>query len=152
MKTLQHDIILLKLEEPLIFSKDVNKACLPTEDFDPSKSVAGCYVSGWGSLKKRLGPSSKLLHWVNMPLVPNSKCNLAYRGIITKNMICMGYPEGGKDSCRADSGGPLVCPDEKRQAIITGVVSFGVGCGDPRYPGVYTKVVAYLKWIRRNID
>ena len=66
-------------------------------------------------------------------------------------MICMGYPEGGKDSCRGDSGGPLVCPDEKRQAIITGVISFGNGCGDQRYPGVNTKVAAYLKWIRRNI-
>lgn len=31
---------------------------------------------------------------------------------------------------------------------IIGIVSFGKPCGQqPRWPGVYTRVSAYLKWI-----
>ena len=33
---------------------------------------------------------------------------------------------------------------------IKGIVSFGIGCGRGGYPGVYTRVNRYLKWIVEN--
>ena len=59
--------------------------------------------------------------------------------------------KGGKDSCRGDSGGPLIVSNHDI-AIIYGIVSFGDGCGKPKLPGVYTRVTSYLEWIRKHME
>ena len=43
---------------------------------------------------------------------------------------------------QADSGGPLICLGDNPQYILAGLVSWGIGCGQPTLPGVYTEVSA----------
>ncbi|GAB0094472.1 hypothetical protein DMENIID0001_097780 [Sergentomyia squamirostris] len=62
---------------------------------------------------------------------------------ITDTMICAGFDQGGKDACQGDSGGPLVHGD-----VLVGVVSWGKGCAEPGYPGVYSRVASVRDWVR----
>lgn len=59
-------------------------------------------------------------------------------------MFCAG--RGKDDACHGDSGGPGVI-----NGTLAGVVSFGIGCGDSRFPGVYTRVDKYYDWIKDTI-
>ena len=145
--TQNNDAVILKLKSPLSFNSNVRPACLPSSNWSPLN--AKCVVSGWGTLSSG-GSLPTTLQWVDVPIISNSKCNQAY-GSITNAMICAGYQQGGKDSCQGDSGGPLVCSDNGK-AVITGVVSFGAGCADADYPGVYARVTTFLSWIKSNME
>lgn len=93
-------------------------------------------VTGWGALSSG-GASPTNLRKVNVPMVSRANCNdrNSYNGQITSRMLCAGYDAGGRDSCQGDSGGPLA-----RGNVLTGIVSWGAGCGLRDKHGVYTRV------------
>jgi len=145
-----NDFIILKLSSPLTFNENVYPACLPDADHAPDDSGETCFVSGWGTLESGANTLPNNLQWVAVPTVTNDQCSQSYGNGITDSMICAGFPEGGKDSCQGDSGGPFVCRDNGK-AVLTGVVSFGIGCADADYPGVYARVTAVLDWVKENM-
>lgn len=57
---------------------------------------------------------------------------------------------------KGDGGGPLTCPfstsDGLERYIQTGIVAWGIACGDKDVPGVYTDVTKYRNWIDRQMD
>ncbi|NWW98810.1 TRY1 protein, partial [Caloenas nicobarica] len=142
-KTLDNDILLIKLAEPAVLTRAVQTVPLPT-----SCVAAGttCLISGWGNLLSYGTQYPDDLQCLNAPVLSSSQCSGAYPGEITNNMICVGFLEGGKDSCQGDSGGPVVCNGQ-----LQGIVSWGYGCALRGYPGVYTKVCNYVSWIEETI-
>ncbi|HEX2066882.1 MAG TPA: trypsin-like serine protease, partial [Candidatus Thermoplasmatota archaeon] len=76
---------------------------------------------------------------------------LAYEGGITDNMFCAGDEEaGGIDSCQGDSGGFIGAWDGTAW-VQAGIVSFGNGCGQPGFPGVYTRLANLAGWVEETI-
>ncbi|XP_011292582.1 trypsin alpha [Musca domestica] len=162
------DVALMLLSGNLSFSRQVRAIDLPRPGAQvPSRSKL--FVSGWG-LTSETGAISPTLNHVAVQLLDQGECAESYRYIadITPQMFCAGLPDGGKDSCQGDSGGPLISYVEAspstaairpkqtaNSSIITtatrpiqyGIVSFGVGCAQKGYPGVYAKVAALRSWI-----
>lgn len=108
-------------------------------------------VMGWGNTSTTGESFPNLLQEVQVPLADHAQCVTNYQEVgstITNNMICAGLPEGGKDSCQGDSGGPLVLQQDSSW-YQTGIVSFGEGCAQENFYGVYTKVSSYADWIAK---
>ncbi|XP_030751742.1 trypsin-7-like [Sitophilus oryzae] len=104
---------------------------------------------GWGATAQHGHVSTKLRE-VNVPIISNIDCRkTGYSNRITDNMICAGFPQGQKDSCQGDSGGPLHVINGSIHQIV-GIVSWGEGCAQPNYPGVYTRVNRFITWIESN--
>ncbi|RVE48475.1 hypothetical protein evm_006911 [Chilo suppressalis] len=149
--TFKHDIALLKLNEPVEVTDEVKPICLPHADDNTFVGVKAI-ATGWGSVTEEKNHSCRLME-VELPVLSNEVCKATKYDskMIADSMLCAGYPEtGGKDSCQGDSGGPLCAERRDKQYELLGVVSWGVGCGRPGYPGVYTRVTKYLDWIKDN--
>lgn len=150
--TMDNDIVILKLAKPLALGGNIQPACLPSPGFVPHDG-SQCMVSGWGALASGNRDLPTILQWVTVPIVNQNTCDNNYRSYygITSNMICAGYSQGGQDSCQGDSGGPFVCL-ENGTPVVTGIVSFGIGCARGDKPGVYTYVPRYLNWIKQQME
>ncbi|KAJ8673962.1 hypothetical protein QAD02_005224 [Eretmocerus hayati] len=145
----QHsDIALLRLNRDVEFTSFISPICLPRDDQVSQK----LQVAGWGKTATKSESDVKLK--VSLPLVETKKCFDTYGKFGVKlgvGQICAGGVRG-EDSCRGDSGGPLMQvdrqPDGLQRWSEVGVVSFGPSpCGMPGWPGVYTKVYDYTPWI-----
>ncbi|XP_051925481.1 hyaluronan-binding protein 2-like [Hippocampus zosterae] len=128
-------------------SRFVRAVCLPRQHFPAGKE---CVVSGWGSDGNSSRSNDLLDAYVSLISEQTCKQPQAYQGLLRDGELCAGNMEGGADSCNGDSGGPLVC---QRNGIhyLTGVVSWGDGCGLPNKPGVYVDVYKFVHWIRHEI-
>merc|ERR1719244_2565293 len=120
---------------------------LPDEDQDYEEGTE-CVVSGWGTTAEG-GSLGKVLMKVTVFIVSDEECGLAYGASeISESMLCAGVSGGGKDSCQGDSGGPLMCGGPPYE--LSGIVSWGYGCGEPGYPGVYTQTSYFVQWIKNH--
>ncbi|XP_050421339.1 proclotting enzyme-like isoform X2 [Adelges cooleyi] len=145
-----NDIAVLVLDRPVKRSKYIIPLCLPPKSAKSDLFVGQSpTVVGWGTTYYG-GKESTVQRQADLPVWNNNDCDRTYFQPINEDFICAGLKEGGKDACQGDSGGPLMLKKDGRWIQI-GIVSFGNKCGEPGYPGVYTRVTRYLDWINDNI-
>ncbi|XP_062993333.1 serine protease 27-like [Elgaria multicarinata webbii] len=161
---LSADIALVRLEEPVNFSRTILPVCLPNSS-DPDIFPVGmaCWVTGWGQISPDVNMVARTLQELEVLIIDVEACNEMYHNesdsyampegyrLIYKDMICAGYPEGKKDTCQGDSGGPLVC-ELNGTWYLAGVVSFGFECAKPSRPGIYTRVTSFMNWIQHTME
>lgn len=159
--TNDNDIALLRLATPINERAGGGGGVLPIRYSALVPANIGALVgetstiTGWGNRAANPPGGNDFppaLHEVEVPVIANAACATSYPNL-TDNMICAGLPQGGKDSCQGDSGGPMVFYNESAdewQQI--GVVSFGRGCADGAFPGVYARVSRYIGWIDSYVN
>ncbi|XP_059056437.1 phenoloxidase-activating factor 2 [Achroia grisella] len=150
-----YDIALLFLSEPMELTPNVGVVCLPP----PRERIdAGtrCLASGWG--KDKFGKEGRyqvILKKVEVPVVDRNTCQSQLRKtrlgkhfMLHSSFMCAGG-EAEHDTCRGDGGSPLVCPIQYEQDryIQSGIVAWGIGCGEDGTPGVYVDVGNLRDWI-----
>ncbi|XP_036593870.1 tryptase-like [Trichosurus vulpecula] len=151
------DLALLKLQSPVQLTETIQTIMLPEASQIFTRDME-CWVTGWGNIAEGVPlPSPYTLRKVQVSLMDALTCDQEYtqrsvresERMILDNMICAG--ETGKDSCQGDSGGPLVC-NVQDSWLQAGIVSWGLDCGAPHRPGVYTLVTAFVDWINQQIQ
>ncbi|HEY3006423.1 MAG TPA: serine protease [Kribbellaceae bacterium] len=138
-----HDVAVLTLRTPFTGVKT-----LPLEtNKKADRFGAPAVVYGWGETENT-GPYDRFMA-VKAPVLSDAVCSqpgVYGADFVPDGEICAGYPDGGKDSCQGDSGGPLVL-----NGRLFGVVSWGEGCADAGYPGVYAQVATYATAIQAQL-
>ncbi|MFF7593902.1 S1 family peptidase [Streptomyces mirabilis] len=104
-------------------------------------------IVGWGTTSES-GSSSNQLRTATVPIVSNSSCTGSYGSeFVASDMVCAGYTNGGTDTCQGDSGGPLLIG-----GVLAGITSWGNGCAEAGYPGVYTRLTTFSSLVKTQIN
>merc|ERR1719223_760092 len=108
------------------------------------------------SLEPSGGSQPSILQEAQVKIISNEDCMAKEKGTsygsegaeITDSMICaQGINDGLiTDACQGDSGGPLVSYSEG-EWYIDGATSWGFGCADKKFPGVWARVFKVKSWI-----
>jgi trypsin len=154
-----YDFMLLFLERPVTLDYANFVKLNPNPDF-PGLLTSGLTAIGHGYTETDRVTTDDLME-VGLFAISNAQCKESkpvdspwslYGDLVTDTMICA---EGvARDSCQGDSGGPLVVKGDDpsgTEDFEVGIVSWGYGCGQDGYPGVYARVSAAYDWIRSEI-
>ncbi|KUN89803.1 serine protease [Streptomyces bungoensis] len=103
-------------------------------------------ILGWGTTSEN-GSSSNQLRTATVPVVSDAGCKSSYGSdFVRSDMVCAGYTSGGVDTCQGDSGGPLLV-----RGVLAGITSWGEGCAEAGYPGVYTRLATFSDLVRAQV-
>jgi hypothetical protein len=138
-----NDLAVLTLKQP-ISHPDV--VALPPVPVGANVVGISAMISGWGDIDPATpgGQQPGPLVYAFVNVYPDGQCAGYGGGFDPVTMLCAGYTDGNvtRDTCQGDSGGPLAAidPDSGEPLALIGVVSFGRGCADPAFPGVYARL------------
>jgi len=145
------DLALLQLQQP-----STQPVLRIGDQYQQELVAAGtpAIVMGWGTTTRYHFDSSypDNLQQALVPLVSHAVCNepSSYAGDIQEDMLCAGFIDGNRDACVGDSGGPLIVESKSGWQQV-GIVSYGNGCAQPNFYGVYTRLAVFQSFINKQI-
>lgn len=160
-KTTDGDFNLVFLKKPT--KERVSLININSDSNSPSVGEE-VHVMGWGDTTsddytQKL--AEKLMD-VSVNVISNNDCDASegqiggwfdsYNNQITDNMLCA--KDNGEDACQGDSGGPLIIRGKDGSGaddVQVGIVSWGVGCANKNFPGVYARISEAYDWIKDEV-
>ncbi|KAM5191805.1 granzyme A-like, partial [Mantella aurantiaca] len=146
--TKQNDIQLLQLSQKATLGDAINIIPLP-ETFEDVNEGTVCTIAGWGRTES--GNVSKVLKEAHVTILNRKKCikDWIHQYSITADMVCTNVGSDRQDTCKGDSGSPLIC-----DGVFRAVNSFGyMPCGTPDTSNVLTLLnKKYVLWINETIS
>lgn len=104
-------------------------------------------ISGWGTTSEGGSSPSQLQSAVIRVLAgPGQGCGNYGGEFNPRIMLCAGIQGGGIDTCQGDSGGPAAVKVNGTYRVA-GITSFGTGCAQAGFPGVYARVSKFNELI-----
>ncbi|CAL4074929.1 unnamed protein product [Meganyctiphanes norvegica] len=158
-----NDIALVKLAKPAkMHGIFVQPICLPSNPERDMKYPVSAFqgrngvAAGWGvtdSADYSGTTLSDILQQVNLRIQEQSFCRQQKTKYQNDDMILCAGQGDGKDTCRGDSGGPLMLSDTSGvRYFVVGISSFGATvCGSSGAQGIFTSVHHYIDWIYQNM-
>mmetsp|Transcript_13202 Transcript_13202/g.34180 ORF Transcript_13202/g.34180 Transcript_13202/m.34180 type:complete len:406 (+) Transcript_13202:190-1407(+) len=150
-RTSTHDARLLLLKDAVI---NYRPAKLATEDIRRQlggPQIPRLTVAGWGATSFG-GSMVPVLRDVEVDFWDWGVCKRRYH-LLDDSMMCASSK--GKDSCQGDSGGPLLVKGnafDGSQDVLAGIVSWGYGCAQDWFPGVYSDVSYLREWVVSEVE
>ncbi|XP_059129062.1 granzyme G-like [Peromyscus eremicus] len=142
-KDWSNDIMLLKLQRKAKRTKAVSPLKLPRANAQVKPGDV-CHLAGWGAMSLNATKGAASLQEAVLIIQDDQKCKLRFHRYIKTIQICAGDPKQIQAAFKGDSGGPLVCDNR-----AYGVLAYGKTKSIA--PGIFTKVVSFLPWIRRSM-
>lgn len=156
--TFHNDIALIQLKDDIKFEPTIRPICLPPakgkleKDSDFYKPRKEAFAIGWGVEGPGSSVSAEHLKQLKMSIGSEKDCRNNDIGNYHPNLMMCSKAKVG-DTCKGDSGGPLMQGVHREENVWTqvGIVSWGKEeCSNNTY-SFFTDVSYYVDWIDRQI-
>uniref|UniRef100_A0A182QBI7 CLIP domain-containing serine protease n=1 Tax=Anopheles farauti TaxID=69004 RepID=A0A182QBI7_9DIPT len=155
--TRDHDIALLRLNES-VSDADIHPICIPVGTTHDEMASVGQTLScfGWGV--NMHGKPSNSKQWMTLERISLELCQmrmdslrvaLTTRVQVTQRNICT-ITITGHDAFAGYSGGPLMYRKDGAWFLV-GLINFGVGATNNKFPVVSLNVQEYSDWILEHV-
>lgn len=142
LSTYSQDIALIVLKGSICLSDPMAKPILLADAAFPSNT--SCQITGWGSPEKIYHVD--VLFITTVSLLSKQDC-IQQTKIFQSDIKCAEFlNEKISNFCITDTGGPIICAGR-----LAGIILWGINCGKPYFPTVYTDVAYYRQWIDRAV-
>ncbi|XP_058156478.1 serine protease 58-like [Dasypus novemcinctus] len=148
MNSVEHDLMLIKVKNPIMLNDEIKLAVLPNST--DNRIGSKCTVSGWTWTWKKSFRIREIQKNLEVVWYSDDDCQLSlireFPLQITENIFCAGSAPDDTLSCQEVAAAPILCQNQ-----LQGILSWSDGCaltGDVSY---YTKVSHYTDWILQVI-
>ncbi|XP_065089620.1 trypsin-2-like [Ochlerotatus camptorhynchus] len=146
---LKNDIALLRVDRSFTLPSNTVELTVRRTQIVPNGAV--CELPGWGIISTTsVGKIESSQKYLSLEILDRDMCNEAnnHASHVRENMLCAGNLFQSTNAvCSGNFGSPLYCEGQ-----LTGMLSFGVNCGLPNDPPVFTQVRYFNRWIDEQIQ